>query len=670
MSEPLLQGPPFLTGSLHIGHGVNLFVKDFYMRYQDVIKNRSINFVHNFDAQGLPVENIVLKENLHEKNSKEHIFSCLDYTKRVQKQMENVISKMGIYDSCPPKTLTTTNLDYKVKLMRFLVELYDKGLIYSNFKHIDYCYDCGSTLANIQLEDKKIKGKVYVFKAKLEENSILFATTEPQTVFHNTDLFLSPTHEYGLYEIGNERIYSGVELPGVLLKKIKGSDLKGLAYEIEKTNVKGFLKTSNQVLTNKDVCGGQTPYIKDYACLSVSPWGSVKDYQLSSLSKTKIHEESSNVCRDRCEKKKTWESYNLDVFKILEYEKNYDTCYRCKNKVGKALITQFYLKIEDKTRNKMVEDLKKVTFNDPLLREETIKFFSVPVDWAITRDRKFGTPFPVVKCKCGEVNVLNFYKEDFENESDCFTPLMSEVCKKKGTFCQCGKLCVPTQSVDVWIDSGFLALYYEKDYDCFIEGVDQKRGWFYCSAVLYYLKYGKLPYKNLVYLGWLVKRGGSKISKSLDTSYKMEDILKQNDYFCLRSFAISKASPNIAQYGPEIVELEKKYVNVILNVVKFLKGLPEQAKKDLVFNQTTKTYFDQGELLIKKLEEKFEKLQFHSYWELLKNYWLKEYSRKIINNHKKQGIQMKKLWWFLGLKLLKYTYPIIPEESIKEILSL
>ena len=661
----VLNGPPFTSGDLHIGHGVNILVKDFCLRYQKTILQQEGFWNYSFDCQGLPIERNV------EKQEGDLIENCLKYSNFYFQKGLKTLNKLNLlHQATETNTLLTNSLDYKLALTSFVSKLYQKGLLYKSSKHINYCYNCETSLANAEIESQKIDWKVYVFKAHLKNfalaDSILFATTRPETVFLNKALVVHPEHMYGLIK----GVLSGAFKEATQV--LKGSLLEGVSYELldrfDQVISRGkILLSDTEVYSNQLKTYEDASILGDYACVGLSPWGDLKDYTLivnnGIMTEKEIRDSMKSSCIVASTLLKDGSLENLKVEKVYTYQKFCDSCWRCKTKVSYALGDQWYLKISSDSRA-LLAQVETIKCNNLKLLKETAKFFSNEIDWCISRSRKYGTPLPIFECtKCGFHKTVDYTSLKLSQETFFYSKITQE------EPCTCGGFLkqVPF-SLDVWIDSGFIPLYLNPSgveaYETFIEGIDQKRGWFYSTAVLSVLNNGRLPYKGLTYLGWIMNQR-KKISKSSNTLVSLETLLDQVDLLNLRSYALSRANSTPAEFSSELINLEKKYVNVIFHLKKLLSmetytfELSESLIKEL-YESSFKEHLKELDSLETLLRTKFLQLEFSSYWQILKNHLLLVYSRKLINTHKKdQSFLTRAFLKYYGVRLLKYVDPVL-----------
>ena len=654
-----LQGPPFLNGSLHVGHGVNIIIKDFTLRFQKQILNQSAPWYYNFDCHGLPIEREVEKII---KPGDSFIDKCLELNDKFLEEGIETLNRLNLLHLVTKENILCTNeIKYKVKLMNFISELFEQKKLYLDLKHIPYCYNCNSPLANAEIEKKEIEENIYLICAeiidkKYKSYKLIFATTELETVLQNKAICLNPNHKYGL----KNKTISGVIEPEFIL----GSQLEGMKYKIYTTEkqIVGTILCSELIHSSQF---SEKSILSTYASVGLSPWGSELDYNLilknNILTKKEIDSECENQRIERTIIVKN--KKQIPYVQLLKRKCLHEVCWRCNNKIAYTLTEQWFLNINSAERD-LLSNVKFIGSNDKNVLNETHKFFSNPVNWNISRYRVFGTPLPILKCDCGNLKSILYEEEDFKSRNECYYPMLNTVLERKNIdlSCFCGKKYAPIQnSLDVWLDSGFLPLYFDlkEPYAVLIEGVDQKRGWFYSTAVLSVMSsFKNLPYKNLYYTGWILNNA-RKISKSNNTLGTLKELLDNTEILNLRSYAITNANSSDTEYSLDLVNQEKKYVNAIINAKKFLNNRIFQ--NDLKVNVQL---FKNELLKLKELQDYlnlcFFNNQYDKYWITLKNHFLQVYSRDYINTYKK-NTSMEEACFLkeYGCRLFKYIYPVL-----------
>jgi len=705
----LLQGPPFLNGELHVGHGVNIVLKDFWLRYSALLeggKKENSNFSYNFDAQGLPIENQV-KKVVGTTDKALLLNSCLNFGKENLEKMTPCMNDLDLFHPATKKNiLCTSQLQYKLALMRYVEELYEKGIVVMDYMHINFCYSCGNTLANAEIEQKRGNSRLYVMEATIKTGpnkqcKILYCTTEPETCYRSSAIVISKFTPYYLYEwTQGENVSKLITANKSLDLILKGSVFLGEVplSQLEDQKIVIYNR-EGEILSESKIMVDESSFVKisspaseslltDFAAVCINPYNSKKDYEFLRSRGEITNEFSNKVIIHRVHDQRTSNralkerySHYFNVLYTKNEEKLNEVCWRCKSLVGVSFLEQLYIKMPKEMRKEMVEKCKDVLMNNEGLKQKTITFFSNDWPWPISRKRMFGTPVPLMVCSnltCrGKPEVVNYILDDFKSPQECYYPLLDEVIKRKSLsdsryHCPiCSNLKSPLNySLDVWMDSGFLAIYNHSISDLLIEGVDQTRGWFHSLAILFYLKHGVLPYKKLMYLGWISTKN-QKISKSVtkNEEFLLRKALSIHGREIFRSFALAKGgSANPVNYSKQIVQQEKKYVNVVKNMRCYLQksdfeqfSSPDLRMQILQENvPETLSMISEMDALLQGLHQNVGLLKFNRYWLDLRNFILLIYSRKWVRGA--QGCKDKNLLKtlkYIGQVLLEYVKPVL-----------
>ena len=208
----LHDGPPYANGNIHIGHAVNKILKDFIIKSK-TFSGFDVPYIPGWDCHGLPIELVIEKE--HGKNLKPQEFRdlCRTYAREQVESQKKDFQRLGVFGEWDKPYLT---MDYKIEanIVRSLAKIYESGYLYQGGKPVNWCTDCGSALAEaeVEYEDKKSIAVDVAFNCIDREaierifdckiNKDIFAviwTTTPWTLPANEAICVNPKLEYGLY---------------------------------------------------------------------------------------------------------------------------------------------------------------------------------------------------------------------------------------------------------------------------------------------------------------------------------------------------------------------------------------------------------------------------------------------------------------------------------------
>lgn len=444
----LHDGPPYATGNLHIGTGMNKVLKDIIIRYW-TIKGYDAPFVPGWDCHGLPIEHKVLKEHGEQvKNLQPSQIrgKCKKYAQKFVKHNRKDFKRLGICGDWDNPYLTF-NKSYEAGIIDVFRQMVKHELIYRAKRPVHWCINCQTALAEAELEyEADTSPSIYVkfklcdsvsdiFGSSVENAYILIWTTTPWTLPANIAIALAAEAEYTAVKVDSEVLIMANELVDTIMKKtdkkeyqllgsVKGKQLENRLYK------HAFLeRTSPLVLadyvTLKDGTG----------CVHTAPGHGREDYF-------------------------TGKKYNLDIFcpvdenglfekeagvfvgehiftanaKIVDllvenehmfYSENfsheYPHCWRCKSPVIFRATPQWFVAMDHKVsgfdnqtlREKALEEANKVIFTPSQGKNRLLDMLEKRPDWCISRQRHWGVPIP------------SFYCED------CKMPLMNEATLEK-----------------------------------------------------------------------------------------------------------------------------------------------------------------------------------------------------------------------------------------------
>ena len=601
-------GPATANGFPGLHHMVAKFIKDSICKYHSM-KGKKVLRKVGWDTHGLPVELAVEKE-LGFKNKTDiekygiEAFNkkCKESVWKNEKAFSDLTVKMGQFIDLDHPYVTYDN-NYIETEWWILKKFFDEGLFYEGHKIVPYCPRCGTGLASHEVaqgyKEVSVDTVIVTMKKKDEDAYFLVWTTTPWTLIANVALCVNPDEDYvkvesmGYKFILAEKLVSKVLGEDVtVLEKYKGKDLEGVEYEqlIPSLSVskKAFYVTCDSYVTMEDGTG--VVHLAPAFGEDDSKVG--KRYDLPYL---------NPVGEDGCYKEGLWKGMNvfdadLEVIKYLKKEDrlfkkqkikhNYPHCWRCSTPLIYYSKPSFYLEVT-KLKDKIVDANKKVNWYPSYVGEKRFGNWLLNLnDWAISRNRYWGTPLPLWRCECGHMEMIGSREElkekaieEIPDDIDLHRPYVDDVHIK----CKCGKTMTRVSDViDCWFDSGsmpFAQYHYpfenkelwETQFpaDFIAEGVDQTRGWFYTLLVISVFLTGKSPYKNVLVNDLLLDAEGKKMSKSRGN--------------------IVEPFTTMEKYGADTVRFYLPYTSPVWTPLKFdVNGLKEVHSK--FFNPLKNTY--------------------------------------------------------------------------------
>ncbi len=561
-------GPPTANGMPHVGHIETRVMKDIIPRYK-VMKGYYVPRKAGWDTHGLPVEleiekklGISGKEQIEEFGVEKFVKECKESVFKYVGEWEKMTNKVGFWVDMDEPYVTYHN-NYIESVWWALKELWKKGLLYEGHKIMPYCPRCGTALSSHEVAQgyKDVKDLTCIAKFKLLENQgfekdtyVLAWTTTPWTLPSNYSLCLNKTYDYVLAKVNVgteeetklENYILAKELLSVVLKdkqyevlkEFKGEELLGKKYErlmpFSEEKANAYFITHGDFVNLDDGTG----------IVHIAPFGEddsviLKQYEIeyevlvdkSGKFVSKVEPWAGRLVRDCNEDICKWLFDNNKLFSKEKHLHSYPHCWRCDTPLLYYPKESWFVKMSS-LRNELVDNNNKVSWYPDTIRTGRFgKFLENVIDWGISRDRYWGTPLPVWKCECGNLECIGSIEELKEKALDCpedielHKPYIDNVHLKCS---KCGKKMTRFKEViDCWFDSGSMPYAqhhypfenkeeFEKQFPAgFIsEAVDQTRGWFYTLTALGTALFGKTPFENCIVLGHVLDEKGQKMSKS------------------------------------------------------------------------------------------------------------------------------------------------------------
>ncbi len=548
-------GPATANGNPGLHHMVAKFLKDTFCKYQTMKGNKVIRKI-GWDTHGLPVEVQVEKE-LHfdgkkdiekygiekfNQKCKESVWTNVDAFNRLTDEMGQLIDLENPY--------ITYDNNYIETEWYILKKFFDEGLFYEGVKIVPWCPRCGTGLASHEVaqgyENVTANTVIVPFKKKNSDEYFLVWTTTPWTLIANLALCVNPKEDYvTVSSKGYKFILAEKLVPSVLgedyeiLERYKGKDLEYTEYEqlMPFIDVKGkaFFVLCDEYVTTEDGTGvvhiapafGQDDanVCKKYQIPVVNPVGEDGKYTEGPWKGQNVFEVDEIVIK--------WLKENDKLFKKIKMDHDYPHCWRCHHPLLYYSRPSYYLEIT-KIKDKIIEANKTVNWFPSFVGEKRFgNWLENLNDWAISRNRYWGTPLPLWRCECGHMEMIGSREELAKKATtkvdpktiDLHRPYVDDIhikcpdCGKEMNRCE--------EVIDCWFDSGsmpFAQYHYPFENkelwksqfpaDFISEGIDQTRGWFYSLIVISVFLTGKSPYKNVLVNELLLDKNGQKMHKS------------------------------------------------------------------------------------------------------------------------------------------------------------
>ncbi len=550
-----LEGPPTANGPPHIGHAETRAIKDLFLRYKSMKGYYIYPRRAGWDCHGLPVE-IEVEKSLGIKSKKEveelgiEKFNklCKESVFKYVREWEEVSKRLGFWVDYEHAYITMLD-DYIESEWWALKRLYEKGLLFKDFRISPYCPRCGTTLSAHEVSQgyKDIEDySIYVlFRISGTDEFFLVWTTTPWTLPANTYLAVNTDLNYIKILVDGKKIWLSEQRAKDILKgksfeildSKRGSELVGIKYDqlLPFLKVRKGLYVVSADFVSKDDGSG---------IVHIAPAFGADDY---SILKREGGELYITVGEDgKITLESPWQGMNVNEAndKIIEHLKfngllfkrekithSYPHCWRCNTKLIYYPVESWYIGVSKK-KDLIVKLNKEINWKPDYIRDGRFgNFLEEGKDWALSRNRFWGTPLPVWICPNGHVFVAGSKSELLERAKEVpsnfelHKPYVDEI-KINCTECNEPMKREP-YPIDTWFDSGsaFYAQYhypfegqeiFKENYpiDFISEAIDQTRGWFYSLHVISSLLFENISFKNVVVMEFILNSKGEKMSKS------------------------------------------------------------------------------------------------------------------------------------------------------------
>ncbi|MCR5256317.1 MAG: isoleucine--tRNA ligase, partial [Acetatifactor sp.] len=619
-------GPPTANGKPHIGHVLTRVIKDMIPRYR-TMKGYYVPRKAGWDTHGLPVELEVEKllglngkEQIEEYGMEPFIEKCKESVWKYKGMWEDFSGTVGFWADMNDPYVTYHD-DYIESEWWALKEIWNKDLLYKGFKIVPYCPRCGTPLSTAEVSQgyKTVKERSAIvrFKCVGEDAYFLAWTTTPWTLPSNVALCVNPDDTYVKVKAADGYTYYMAEalLDTVLgklktddapayevLETFKGTDLERKEYEplyacagdaAKKQNKKAHFVTVDSYVTMSDGTG--IVHIAPAFGEDDSRIGRNYDLPFVQFVNGKGEMTEDTPYAGLFVKKADPEVLkDLDaqgkLFDAPKFEHEYPHCWRCDTPLIYYARESWYIK-ETAVRDDLIRNNNTVNWIPESIGKGRFGNWLENIqDWAISRDRYWGTPLNIWHCdKCNVDLSIGSREELFKWSGDeraktveLHRPYIDEI------QCHCpqcnGPMTRVPEVIDCWYDSGampFAQYHYpfenkelfERQFPAsFIsEAVDQTRGWFYSLMAESTLLFEKSPYENCIVMGLVLDGEGQKMSKSKGNAVDPMEALDTYGADAIRWYFYIGSAPWLPKrfHGKAVQEGQRKFLGTLWNTYAF-----------------------------------------------------------------------------------------------------
>jgi isoleucyl-tRNA synthetase len=625
-------GPPTANGKPHIGHVLTRVIKDMIPRYQ-TMKGKMVPRKAGWDTHGLPVELEVEKllglngkDQIEQYGMEPFIKKCKESVWKYKGMWEDFSGTVGFWADMENPYVTYDD-NFIESEWWALKEIWNKNLLYKGFKIVPYCPRCGTPLSSAEVSQgyKTVKERSAVvrFKCVGEDAYFLAWTTTPWTLPSNVALCVNPDDTYVKVKCVDGYTYymaealldtvlskakpkDGAELAEdakayEVLETYKGKDLERKEYEplfdcakkvADKQNKKGFFVTCDDYVTMSDGTG--IVHIAPAFGEDDANVGRNYDLPFVQLVNGKGEMTEDAPAAGLFVKKADPEILKLldaegKLFDAPKFEHEYPHCWRCDTPLIYYARESWYIK-ETAVRDDLIKNNNTVNWIPESIGKGRFGNWLENIqDWAISRNRYWGTPLNIWECECGHLECIGSRAELAERSGnpdnakvELHRPYIDEVTFKCP---DCGKIMhrVP-EVIDCWFDSGAMPFaqhhypfenkeLFEQQFpaDFISEAVDQTRGWFHSLMAESTLLFNKSPYKNVVVLGLVQDENGQKMSKSKGNAVDPFDALDKFGADAIRWYFYINSAPWLPNrfHDKAVTEGQRKFMGTLWNTYAF-----------------------------------------------------------------------------------------------------
>lgn len=653
----LHDGPPFANGDAHMGHALNMTLKDLVLKSKNMA-GYEVPFIPGWDCHGLPIEHKVMKELGDQAKDPVTIRQhCEAYARKYIEIQKTQFERLGVFGEWNQPYLTMDPA-YEADILRTFATIVEKGWVYQALRPVYWSTGCQTALAEAEIEYAPKKDlSAFVRFPVLEASqkqvgvsstvSILIWTTTPWTLPANLAIAAGASIAYGLYQQKGEYFLAATalaaQLPGFEagepIQIFKGSDLEGIAYRHPFLDREGKVYTADFVTTETgtgfvhiapghgrdDYLLGQrvgldtfSP-VDDRGCLTEA-------CGVPSLVGQYVFKANPLVRDLLREKGQLWADQ--------EFTHDYPHCWRSKTPIIFRSVSQWFIDV-DAFRAEAVDQIKNVKWV-PAWGENRIRgaVESRP-DWCISRQRTWGVPLPVFYDSEGtpfiSADQIRKAADVIEkNGTDWwFKTEAQEVAQTLGLPSGLRK---GLDTLDVWIDSGashasVVRRRLDFPADLYLEGSDQHRGWFQSSLLTSVAVSGEAPFRQVLTNGFVVDMDGKKLSKS-STYQKPVDLMSLvNKYGAdiLRLWVTSQDYRDDVPFSEEIFTRVADSYRTIRNTLRVLLGnlsgfQQDQAVPESQWTEIDRYVYAQLQDLIRTVKAGYEAYEFHGVYHAINRF--------------------------------------------------
>jgi len=613
--EPFVlhDGPPYANGHLHCGHALNKILKDF------IIKSKSLSgfdapFVPGWDCHGLPIELNVEKKigkSGVKVSATEFRRACRQYAASQIDIQRDEFQRLGVFGDWQNPYITMS-FDYEANIIRALAKIMANGHLHQGFKPVHWCIDCGSALAEAEVdyEDKTsssidvafqvVEPELMSERLQLKHASkpmiVPIWTTTPWTLPANEAVSLHRDLVYVLVDVGEQYLVVAEELLQVVMARYAITDFQVVAAATGKIFEGISLQHPLYDRRVPIVLGEHVTTESGTGCVHTAPAHGPDDYLVGQAYQLPL---INPVLANGCYAQDVPLFAGLSVLKVNDLildtlrergvllhedrvQHSYPHCWRHKTPTIFRATPQWFISMDNHgLRKQLLKQISEVDWIPDWGKARIENMVKSRPDWCISRQRSWGTPMPLFVHKITRelhpksIDLMELIAKRIEQSGiDVWFDL--DAAELIGDDAQHYEK--TNDTLDVWFDSGVSHYCVLDDgkwglrfpADVYFEGSDQHRGWFNSSLTTSVAIHGVPPYKTVLTHGYTVDAEGKKLSKSKGNYVALDKLISQHGADILRLWVSASDYRNEVSISDEIIKRNADAYRRLRNTARFL----------------------------------------------------------------------------------------------------
>ena len=618
----LHDGPPYANGSLHLGHALNKVLKDIIVRSK-TLSGFDAPYVPGWDCHGLPIEHKVEVTHGKKLPADKVRELCRTYAaEQVEIQKAGFI-RLGVLGDWDNPYLTM-NFANEAGEIRALAEMVKGGYVFKGLKPVNWCFDCGSALAEaeVEYEDKKSDAIDVAFRIAADHESklatafglpalskpahVVIWTTTPWTIPANQALNIHPEFEYALVDAGDKLLILAAELveaclkryglEGSVIAKTQGEKLAGLEFQHPFYDRRSPVYMAEYV--GVDAGTGIVHCAPAYGADDFVIWranGRSFDDILNPVQGHGVYVPSLEFFGGQF----IWKANPNIVAKLQEVgallkhetiSHSYMHCWRHKTPIIYRATAQWFVGMDVKAkdgatlREHALQAIEETAFYPAWGKPRLHAMIAGRPDWCISRQRNWGVPIPFFLHKeTGELHArtVELMEQVAQRVEQAGIEAWFKLDAAELLGDEAAQYDKISDTLDVWFDSGTTHWHVLRGShndghatgpraDLYLEGSDQHRGWFHSSLLTGAAIDGHAPYKALLTHGFTVDETGRKMSKSLGNTILPEEISEKQGAEILRLWVANTDYSGELALSKQILDRVVEVYRRLRNTLRFL----------------------------------------------------------------------------------------------------